>query len=169
MVEEDVPLRIVSNSRAGLGEDGAPRPATSGASFRSGRSSLPSARQVGDAERAVDLVDVLGIELEVLPRRAVADGSRAAARPPRGGWRRRSAAGGRSPATERSRSAASSSRISDVGVARDAEGGRAADLHAREELRQVRLDEVLEQQEVRPMRGALRRHRDEARQRRRAP
>ena len=52
-----------------------------------------------------------------------------------------------------------------VGVARHAEGGRAADLHTREELRQVRLDEMFEEEEVRRA-ASFRRHRHEPRQRR---
>ncbi len=54
----------------------------------------------------------------------------------------------------------------DVGVPRDAEGGGAADLHAGEEVRQVRFDEILEQQEFGRPRGVAGQG-DEARQRRR--
>ena len=107
---------------------------------------LQDGDQIGGAERTVDLVDVLGLELQLgaqqLPHRLGAtpfdlEADRRAEAP---------AAHVLGDAVEQVAGLVLADL--DVGVARDAKRRRAEDLHAGEEAVQVRFDELLEENEL---------------------
>ena len=155
-------MRIASKTSTGPVEERSGDAGRNGASFRSGRSSLHEGHQVRGAEGPGDLVDVVRVELE-LRAEELADALRAAVVDLEPDRRAEAAAAHVLGRSMRSRSPASSSRISMSASRVTRKDEAPQDLHARGRAAvEVRLDELLEEEELRaPCRGVPG-HRDEA-------